>query len=169
MSPMQWIVCEEGRRWAPALRMAASRASRGVWAVVEVRTLDELSARLAESSGSLALVEIRRATASSRLEWLRAASREFKQARFVALLDFASPGDPGERGAAADAQARVHFAGACTEAGATGVVDSPRRLGSAIEIGLRHAVRLAARQSRPAIDNPWGAADVWSALPWQDG
>lgn len=168
MSPMHWIVCEEGRHWAPALRMAAARVNREGWPVVEVRTLDELSARLAESNGALALVEIRRATASSRLEWLRAASQEFTQARFVALLDFASPGDPAE-GGTADAQARAHFAAACTEAGATGVVDSPRRLGSAIEIGIQHAARLSVRQSRPAIDNTWGAGAVWNVLPWQNG
>jgi hypothetical protein len=184
----EWIVCERSPRWAPALRAAIHRAANSSMdrsptrkqgrvgviphnalacasgfnqdsslesqvSLYEVRSLAELSGKIEHHAGSLALVEITATNLDATLTWLASNSRNGTGCRAVAVVD--------------DGRNLPTVAAALREAGAIAVADSPRRLQSAIRIGLAHAK--AAHHSKSAKPQVGQSFEAWarSLLPWQ--
>jgi hypothetical protein len=153
---LNWIICERTNRWAAALRfeLAARGDALTKTSIHDVRSLEELSARLAGLEDRLALVEVTSANFEAALNWLAAANRSEIGLVTVALLDRSLPGD--------------EVASALREAGVMEIADSPRRLHHIIELGRRAATHAQfASNSRPSSDQ---TLDEWamSLLPWQD-
>jgi hypothetical protein len=156
----QWTICEQSGRWAAAVRLAIQRANWPTTAMprlFEVRRLIELEARLDTQSNEFVMVEIRRANFADMIPWLATASRLYPRARCVVLLD----ADVAQH---AD---RQQLADALREAGASDVVDSPRKLQSLLALGRRHA------ETQPLLPNSLPAdmsivAWALASLPWQD-
>jgi hypothetical protein len=159
MTLSEWIVCERDGRWAAALRMAIARQVTpltGNQPVHEVRSLPELSARLAERPGALALVEVQRINFAETLSWLAEAGLTYPGARFIALVDREQSGG----------KAQSDMAGALLAAGAVGVVDSPRRLQHIRSVGQRHFASQG-RMPDSVGENQSFAEWAWGLLPWQ--
>jgi hypothetical protein len=168
MTDTNWIIYERMGGWAAALRVAAARSaptSRPMPRIYEVRSLDELSQRLANRSGSLALLEVHSLNLGKVLPWLAHNSRQFPCAHFFALLDrsLRVETSPETTCSAGDTPGVV---GALLEAGVGQIADSPRR--------LRHILALAERRGafpcepRRPTNQAQSIADwAWSQLPWQ--
>lgn len=168
MSGPEWILCERTNRWASALRTALSRersSQDGMPRLYEVRSLRDLSARLAARPDSLVLIEVDRATVGAVLAWLADAQRRYSDARFAALFDSELARPPSTR-ATPPRNNRQDALDAVIEAGACDVALSPRHLRGILALGRRHANRLAARPTMP--DDRSITAWAWASLPWQD-
>jgi len=157
MSRCEWIVCERTDRWAAALRVTI--AGQADWPactprLYEVRSLEELGARLELRPDCLVLINVDEANLSRVLPWLAAARGNYSGVRFVALIDhdFDSCGQD--------------VADAILEAGAADFATSPRHLPQILPLARRHAAAIAARQSAAASDDSF-VASVWFSLPWQ--
>jgi hypothetical protein len=159
MTQSEWIVCERNGRWTAALRTAIARQDTpltGNQPVHEVRSLPELSARVAERPGALALVEVHRINIAETLSWLAEAGLTYPGARFVALVDRHQ----------SDGTAQSDMAGALLAAGAVGVADSPRRLQHVLSVGRRHFASQG-RMPDGVSENQSLAEWAWGLLPWQ--
>jgi hypothetical protein len=130
----------------------------------ETRSLRDLAARLAMSTHSLVLMEVRRANLSAAVAWLAAAQPQFGSARFAALLSNEWTVPPSDRRAPWGNDRQIAL-DAIVEAGACEVALSPRRLDGILALGLRHA-KWAAARAKPPQDRPI-TAWAWAALPWQ--
>ena len=173
MNQSEWIVCERRGRWAAALRVMLTRqdtAPREGQRLHEVRTLEEMAARLAERPDSLALVEVDRANLSKVLRWLTDAARGHSGARFVALLDrtLQRPATSDRTPQKIDGQNidGQDVVAALFEAGVVEVAISPRHLQHVRALAEQHAATLAAR--RPSATEGQSIVEwAWSLLPWQ--
>jgi hypothetical protein len=121
----------------------------------EVRSLQELAARLAELPRAMALVEVRRTNLAETLAWLADAGSCYPRARFVVLVE--SEGF--------DHQVRRGVTAALLAAGAVEVADSPRHLPHVLVVGRRHA----ATQVSPTGPGERQSFAEWARalLPWQ--
>ena len=157
MSRCDWIVCERTGRWAAALRRAVMTSTANPAArqrLREVRTLDELSAILAEQLYPVVLIEVRPSNLASVLAWLPDARRSYQPMRCLALLeDF-------------DRASRDDVAAALRAAGAVEICESPRQIQRVVAIGVRHHAALHSNTS--GLDAHQSITDwAWHLLPWQ--
>jgi hypothetical protein len=156
MNCPRWIVCERTRRWASALLVAVERANVDPPPrLIEVRTLNELPARLAAHPDSLVLVEVTATNLADVLPFIAERTARDPDAIFAAMLDRDSFSDAARR----DAIAALFEAGACECA------SSPRHLVDVLALARKHAA-LAASHLPQAADMPIDAW-AWSLLPWQ--
>lgn len=159
MSGCDWIVCERTSRWAAALRLALERdgAKSGPHhRIRETRRLSELTAEVLERPACIAAIETHHDNFADVLEWLSTADLRFPAARSVVLVDRSI-------GLSERHETRI----ALREAGALEVVESPRQLGSLIELGRRPAPTsknvAAIAENSPLVER------IWASLPWQAG
>jgi hypothetical protein len=170
MNRHSWIVCECTQRWAAALRLLLdqeTQRNRTQHRLIEVRHLEEASARLSEHPDSLVSIEVDRANFGDVIAWLTAASRRFGRARFVALADYALQPNPWE----SDGNGMKTWqdaAGALQEAGAAMVAATPRELETIVQFGRRHAAALSVPGFADNTEMPIRET-VWATLPWQTG
>jgi hypothetical protein len=169
MSRPEWTLCERSGRWAAALRAALGRTGwplASLPKIVEVRQLDELTARLEARPDRLALVEVKRGGFADLLVWLSTANRAFPRARFVALVDRGVYEwvdiDPALR-----RRSRQSVVDTLHEAGAIEVVTSPLQLAALLSLGRQHGLLRSARVDGPAA-NASIAEWAWASLPWQE-
>jgi hypothetical protein len=181
MNRCEWIVCERGNRWATAIRTAVARESvvagfaeipilrelrlkSGDFSYVsrlrlrEVRSLAELARHFEARPQSFAMVEVHEANLANVLPWLAAASRQYPNGRFVALLDTSLASRQVERQDVVDA---------LFEAGAVDVSVSPRHIQHILAFAERHAADIAER-GRRAVDDLTLVEWAWSQVPWQE-
>jgi hypothetical protein len=161
MNRCEWIICERGNRWASALRIRIVRdfpSHSQPPRLREARSLAELTQHLETRSHSVAMVETHEANLANVLAWLAAATRQYPDGRFVALLD--TPLVSRKPG-------RQDVVDALFEAGAVEVGVSPRRVEHILALAKRHAADVAVR-ARPAADDLSLIEWAWSRLPWQD-
>jgi len=159
MTQCEWIVCERSGRWAAALRLAIARQRTspiGKQPLHEVRSLQELAARLAERPRAVALVEVRRTNLAETLAWLAEAGPTYPKARFVVLVDREE----------SDGEVGSGMTGVLLAAGAVGVADSPRRLQHVLAVGQRHFASQG-RMPNGLGENQSLAEWAWALLPWQ--
>ena len=151
MTRCEWILCERDGSWAAALRVTAARAADG-FAVIprlaEVRSLEELAARLQIRSDGLAMIEVRRATLRPVLAWLAEARNRYSAARFVALIERQLD--------------RQDVVDALLEAGSDDIACSPRHLQHLLSLAKQHAAIRSAMSRHESM-----AAWARSELPWQ--
>ena len=167
MNRCDWIVCERTNRWAAALRVAVARQSQPFPAMprlIEVRSLGELSQRLAASPAALACCEVHAGNLADSLRWIGDTRRCFPLARILALVD-----DSLRACAAANAEVsavdRNLIVDALCEVGAIDVADSPRYLHHVLAVAKQHAAAPSPRNSYNS-DPPlleWALEQ----LPWQ--
>jgi hypothetical protein len=134
--------------------------------VYEVRRLSELAMRLEERTSSVAFVEVYDGNLAGVLPWLVETHERYPQTLFMALLDWPAA-TPEEARAPDPITGRQDVAIVLLEAGASGIIDSPRLLQPALTIA-----RLHERAARPAIPvaNSFQSFLEWglSLLPWQE-
>ena len=170
MNRRSWIVCERSQRWAAALRLLLDQETKrdGIpHRLIEVRRLEEASARLSERPDSLTCIEVDRTNFSEALTWITAASRSFGRAQFVALADYALQPKAWES-EGYGLKTWQDTADALQEAGAAMVAASPRELNSIVDYGRRHAASLITQGIADEAGTPIKEA-VWATLPWQTG
>jgi hypothetical protein len=133
--------------------------------VYEVRRLSELAARLNEKPASLAFIEVHGGNLASVLNWLTDVQNRFSQARFVALVD-RQVTTQEETWPAESTAGRHDVASVLLEAGAIGIVDSPRDLQPALTVAKLHATRCTSLSTAGNGNQP---LNEWalSLLPWQ--
>jgi len=160
MSTPALLVCERRGDWAFALKRAFAQLPAGERPrIVETRSVAECRERWNSSDGvgaaSAALVvEWNPAAAEPICELLMAHARRLPTG--VRIVVAAPPADALERSACESL---------LREAGATEVVDSPRRVAAAVDLVRR---RLAARPQSVAAVEPESIADrVRASLPWR--
>jgi hypothetical protein len=134
--------------------------------VYEVRRLGELAVRLEERSSSVAFIEVHVGNLGNVLTWLVEARERFPKARFVALLD--QPlSTQAESWSDDPTAARQDVVSALLEAGASGLVDSPRHLHPVQTIAKRRATTEAS--AGPAADGNSSLVEwALNLLPWQE-
>ena len=155
MKSCEWIVCEPTNRWAAALRVAVARAANwpaGEPRLYEVRSLEELAARLEVRPNSLGFINVHDNNVPRVLSWLAAARGLYSRARFVALIDCRL--------------SREEIADALLEAGAAEIAYSPRYLQHVLAPPPPPPPPAAARPAASAADNSL-MESIWSSLPWQ--
>jgi hypothetical protein len=165
-----WIVYEQSSRWAAAFRMAFNRSAHRDGCehrLHELRRLAELSEILTERPAALAAIEVRRDNFRDVLTWLVTNQRHGSASRCVAMVDRSMEQDRGDL-TTKDPTSLYEIIDALHEAGAVDVVVSPRRLGPLIELGRRHAARVALEPIRDVTASSI-TARAWASLPWQAG
>src|SRR3954468_11538996 len=145
-----WLVCESTGRWAAALRQAIDRSSHKSahttsQSIRETRNIAAFKAAISERPATLNLLEVRTEDYAAVLDLL--SSNSSRHLPIVVLLEDNLPPD------------------ALREAGALAVIDSPRRISSALDL----ANQISSTQSRQyAVEHVSIADWAWAALPWQD-
>lgn len=163
------IICEQTNRWVSAVRLVFERDVSGDEAncrIRETRVLDELTTELAGRPASIAAIEIRDGNLDEVLAWIANAQHRFPQARAIALLDRSlTTTRQGVR--PSEEQSARDVCNALYEAGATEVIESPRRLQPLLELVRRH-MNIASRREAELAENLPLTDRLWSTLPWQD-
>jgi hypothetical protein len=151
-----WTVCEQSGRWTAALRTAFARPPEvePQPRLYEVRTLEELSARLDEHECDLTLIEVGEGNLAEVLKLLVRHGRT--PGRFAALL-----------ASSADHNGRQRMVDLLWEADVAEVVESPRQLQGLL--ALHNRLPVARGPINFSVDASQSFAD-WarSTLPWQD-
>lgn len=159
MSTPALLVCERRGDWAFALRRAFAQLPAGERPrIVETRSVAECRERWSSSD------DVGAASAALVVEWIPAAAEQICELLIahcrslptgVRIVVAAPPADAPERSACESL---------LREAGATEVVDSPRRVAAAVDLVRR---RLAARPQASPIEPKSIADRVRASLPWR--
>jgi hypothetical protein len=160
-----WIVCERSDRWAAAIRAAFLRTpgSKIPPRLYEIRNLNELKAAWNDHPHSITFVEVGPDNLPQVVDLLSGASCRC-ESRIVALVDYSLWKDAESTFGKSD-NGIGRIADMLREAGATDVLESPRRLQGLLQLRER---LISPYTASPAMDHSSIHEWAHSLLPWQD-